>query len=83
MTQNITIFKNIKETEAPFYRDISDILERIKLGSSKELIKSIRKEKDKSSRQELKKRLPAICFSGTFNKRQDRDVQHEFNSYRN
>ena len=71
MTQNITIFKNIKETQAPFYRDISEILERIKQGSSKELIKSIRKEKDKSSRQELKKNLPAICFSGTFNKRQD------------
>ena len=71
MTQNITIFKNIKETQTPFFRNISEILNRIKEGSSKELIKSIRKEKNKSVRQELKKNLPAICFSGTFNKRQD------------
>ena len=71
MTQNITIFKNIKETQTPFFRNISEILNRIKEGSSKELVKSIRKEKNKSNRQELKKELPAICFSGTFNKRLD------------
>ena len=30
MTSNITIFKNIKETTTPFYRDINVVLERIK-----------------------------------------------------
>ena len=46
MTSNITIFKNIKETTTPFYRDINVVLERIKEGACKELVKKnqIRKE---------------------------------------
>tara|TARA_R100000664_G_scaffold33988_1_gene53196 strand:- start:429 stop:2846 length:2418 start_codon:yes stop_codon:yes gene_type:complete len=71
MTQNITIFKNIRETSTPFYRPIDVVLKRIKEGASKELVKKIRLEKDKSHRNEIKKDLPAICFSGTFNKRND------------
>ena len=70
----ITIFRNIKDTSTPFYRDIPSILVRIKDGTSKELIKQIRLEKDKSVRQELKKNLPAICFSGTFKKRADDSI---------
>ena len=35
---NITIFRNIKDTSTPFYRDLKSILERIKEGTSKELI---------------------------------------------
>ena len=73
--QNITIFKNIRETDTPFYRPIISILNRIKDGSSKELVKRIRAEKDKSERNELKKQLPAICFSGMFNKRNDSSIQ--------
>ena len=49
-------------------------MERIKEGKSKELIKQIRSEKNKDVRQELKKSLPAICFSGTFNKRSDDSI---------
>ena len=71
MSHTVTIFKNIKETEAPFHKDVLLILDRIKNGSSAELVKSIRTEKDKSKRNDLKKMLPAICFSGTFNKRND------------
>lgn len=67
----VTIFKNIKETYTPFHRDVFFVLERIKEGTNKDLIKSIRKESDKSERNELKKNLPAICFSGTFSKRSD------------
>ena len=63
MTSNITIFKNIKETTTPFYRDINVVLERIKEGACKELVKKIRLEKNKEDRNELKKELPAICFS--------------------
>ena len=72
---NVTIFRNIKDTSTPFYRDIESILFRIKEGKSKGLIKQIRSEKDKSVRQELKKNLPAICFSGTFNKRSDSSLK--------
>ena len=35
------------------------------------MVKRIRSEKNKTERNELKKQLPAICFSGTFNKRND------------
>jgi len=69
--KNVTIFKNIKDTEAPFYRDVSFILDRIKQGSSKEMVKKIRQESEKTERNELKKNLPAICFSGEFTKRND------------
>jgi hypothetical protein len=73
MTQNVTIFKSIKDTDTPFFRDVHQILARIKDGSetTRDLVKKIRAEKRKPERQELKKQLPAICFSGTFNKRTD------------
>ena len=74
MTSNITIFKNIKETTTPFYRDINVVLERIKEGACKELVKKIRLEKNKEDRNELKKELPAVCFSGTFSKRADSSI---------
>ena len=61
----ITIFKNIRETQTPFHRPMDVVLDRIRNGASKTLVKKIRQEKDKSSRNELKKDLPAICFSGS------------------
>ena len=74
MTGDITIFKNIKETETPFYREVGVILGRIKRGANKDLIKRIRLEKNKAERNELKKTLPAICFSGKFTKRTDQSL---------
>jgi len=71
MRHNTTIFKDIKDTDTPFYRDVMVILERIKNGASKDVVKKIRSEKDKALRNELKKQLPAVCFSGTFKKRAD------------
>ena len=67
----ITIFKNIRETSTPFFRDVSFVLDRIASEKYGSLIKEIRNEKDKTARNELKKNLPAICFSGTFSKRAD------------
>jgi len=75
MTSTVTIFKNIKETDAPFHREVEHILERIKNGTSKDLVKRIRTEQKKSERNELKKLLPAICFSGIFTKRNDNSIQ--------
>lgn len=72
----ITIFKNIKETSTPYYRDVKVVLDRIKNGSSKERVKLIRQEKDKSNRNKLKQDLPAVCFSGTFSKRADTALQN-------
>ena len=68
---DITIFKDIKQTSQPFYRNINLILTRIQDGASKEIVKKIRAEKDKENRNILKQKLPAICFSGVFSKRAD------------
>ena len=59
MQHIVTIFKNIKETDTPFFRDVDVVLSRIKDGSSKELVKNIRQEDDKSKRNDLKKELPS------------------------
>ena len=73
----ITIFKDIKETSQPFYRDADLILDRVRDGASKDLIKRIRSEKDKEKTNTLKQQLPAICFSGKFTKRNDNSLsQH-------
>ena len=73
-THKITIFQTIKDTSTPFFRNVEVVLERIKEGKSKELVDGIRKEKDKEKRNELKKQLPAVCFSGEFNKRADSSI---------
>lgn len=62
------------DTSTPFHRPVEVILERIKEGTSKEMCTKIRKEKDKDTRNILKQSLPAICFSGTFNKRSDDNI---------
>ena len=71
MKREVTIFKDILETDTPFHRDVMFILDRIKEGKNSELVKKIRSEKNKTARNELKKKLPSICFSGVFNKRMD------------
>ena len=77
MTYQVTIFSSIKDTDTPFHRNVGLILDRIRSGSSKDLIKRIRAEKNKQERNDLKKLLPAICFSGIFNKRTDASLmQH-------
>ena len=71
---NITIFKDIKDTSQPFYRQVDVILERIKNGSSKDLVKKIRAAKDREQKNKLKQNLPSICFSGTFTQRNDNSL---------
>lgn len=73
-TFTTTIFQSIKDTSTPFHRPVEIILKRIKDGSSKVLCKKIRTEKDKEARNRLKQELPAICFSGSFNKRADSSI---------
>lgn len=65
----VTIFKNIKSTSAPFVKDVTYVLDRIKNGKSRETVDAIRFELDKEKRNELKQQLPSICFSGSFSKR--------------
>ena len=52
MTQTVTLFKNIVETDTPFHRPVSLVLKRIKDGTTKDLVKRIRLEKNKNERNE-------------------------------
>ena len=70
----ITYFKSLSETSKPYHKDVSEAIKRIKNGNSKDLCNLIRTETDKSKRNELKKGLPAICFSGKFSKRADGSI---------
>jgi hypothetical protein len=70
----ITVFRNIRETSTPFFRDILFVLDRIRVGVNKELINDIRRIEDKTERNELKKQLAAICFSGKFSRRSDDSI---------
>jgi len=62
----ITIFKNIKQSSNPFYRECEVIFDRIKNGNSKTIVEKIRKSKDKEQSSAHKRSLPSICFSGKF-----------------
>lgn len=66
------------------YKDFNDLqghqisvlgaLERIWTGKSKTLVEKAREAKTKKEADELKKKLPAVCFSGTFSKRKDSEL---------
>jgi hypothetical protein len=65
----VTVFKNIHVTDDPYFVDVVEIFKRIKDGNSKDLIEKIQQITEKPERNTLKKRLPSICFSGKFSKR--------------
>lgn len=70
----ITFFKNIHEIDQPFYREIDVALNRIKSGESRKVVDAVRREPDKSLRDKLKRKLPAVCFSGRFRSRKDSEI---------
>lgn len=67
----VSVFSNIREIKNPKTRSVSTILNAIKTGKLKKLVTAIRNESNKKTRQELKKKLPCILFSGTFTHRAD------------
>lgn len=71
---NVTIFKNLKDINTPFIKDIDYILNRIKVGKSKEIVENVRKQPTKLLADEIKLTLPAICFCGIFTKRTDESI---------
>ena len=73
----ITYFKSISDTNKPFYREIDYAIERIRRGDSKKLCEEIRMfpgAEQKSKRNDIKKKLPAICFCGEFTKREKKSI---------
>ena len=72
----ITAFRNAYSNDA-YYLSIDTALKRIKNGASREKIEEIRSTKDLEKASNLKKNLPAIAFSGTFENRKDESIiQH-------
>ena len=56
----ITYFKTINETDKPYHIDIDRAIDRIRDGSSKDLIGKVRLEETKDDRHQLQKKLHAI-----------------------
>jgi hypothetical protein len=61
----VSVFKELlKSKDVPYIVDLEKIIQRIKIGKSKELIDQIREGK-----KELKNKLPCILFAGEFSER--------------
>lgn len=90
MDHIVTIFKDVMSTDMPHYVNVEKVLKRIENSTYFELIESIQEEEDKEKRNEMKKKLPAICFSGKFSKRSDKAmIEHsgliclDFDNFKN
>lgn len=71
----ISIFKELRKTDVPFHIPLSQAVRRIKEGSSKDLVESIRTAESKSEKNELKSKLPCILFAGKFSERNRKGLQ--------
>jgi len=69
----ITIFKHYADKE-PFIIDHKKALDRIRSGASKSLVEKIRSLSLKDERNELKKQLPCVLFSGEFKERNNKSL---------
>lgn len=65
----VSFFKNLYEKQVSFTLDTIEVLERIRTGKSKAIIDQVR-----AGDSESKKKLPAICFNGTFTSRNDNSL---------
>lgn len=65
----ITIFKSMDSNSFHEYYELPEVLDRIRRGVNRSLIDQIRIEPDKNRRDQLKKQLLWICFSGKFSAR--------------
>jgi hypothetical protein len=73
----VTVFKDLYSLNNPKYVEVDYVLQRIKEEVCSDLVLKIRDEKDKSSRNILKKKLPCVLFSGEFSSRADNAlIQH-------
>lgn len=66
MKHTVTLFKLVSDTSVGYQKDVSFVLDRIRSGKSKDLISKIREGK-----KEFKKKLPGVCFNGSFKYRNE------------
>lgn len=63
---NISVFRVFSDSQSPITSDIEKIIQRIRIGKSRDIIDKIRASADKSEIDVLKKKLPCLMFSGVF-----------------
>jgi hypothetical protein len=67
----VSISRTIFEPGAMHIIPLSTALDRIRQGKSKATVERIRSSEIKAERDELKKTLPCVCFSGQFTERKE------------
>jgi hypothetical protein len=77
MPERFSVFRNIGHTKQGHVKTMPWVVERIRQGANADLIEKIRALPVKADRDELKKGLTSICFSGIFRRREDKSlVEH-------
>ena len=75
--KKVSIYNGILDTTSKYTISITECLNRIKKGKSRQTIESLRREQNESRKDALKKNLPSITFSGIFSERNDASlVEH-------
>ena len=69
-----SVFKDLLQTEQGHVKDVQWVVDRIRKGEAADLIKRIRSKAEKKDRDQLKKGLLSICWSGTFRRRADNHI---------
>lgn len=74
----ISVFKDLfKSKDVPHVVDLEKIINRIRVGKSKEIIEKIRGAETKDLKNALKAKLPSILFAGEFSQRNSNSlIQH-------
>lgn len=62
----VSFFTGIKSTSPKLSKDVSYFLDRIRNGNSKTVVSDIRAATETEEQQNLKKKLPVVCFNGYF-----------------
>lgn len=74
MPERFSVFRNIGHTKQGHVKTMPWVVERIRQGANAGLIERIRAISEKAKRDELKKGLTSICFSGIFRRREDKSI---------
>lgn len=67
-------YKSVNPDERP--KDVAFYLDRIQSGTHEKIIKDLRSEVDPNKKKELKNKLPAVTFCGTFTTRKKENLKH-------
>src|SRR5882672_4361541 len=69
--RNVTLFTSLTDPKSGYVKTLESVLNAIKdpTATVKPKIEKLRETRDKSERENLKRQLPVICFSGVFTER--------------